>query len=218
MLKDSGITYDFAEQHLLQCTLNWGCGGGWGKDALRVAVDDGMPLETDYPYKKNHNYYDESFLCDQTDGYIKLQTNTSAVNIGRVNRLWSTPLTDDEMKSLTINYDTIMVTVSAGIEEFQDYSSGVLRCTTIQSYDHEVQLIGWTEDAWIIKNSWGTWWGEGGYARITKDPNYNCQINKLIEYGDVEWANNDPESINIDMTDSAGNGWNGNVFLIEQDG
>ena len=137
MKKDKGITYDLAEQYLLQCTLNWGCGGGWGKDALQVAVDNGMPLETDYPYKGNHDYYNETYLCEQKVGnYIKLETNTSAVRIGRINRLSSTPLTDEEMQSLLINNGTIMVTVSAGIPEFQSYAGGVLSCTTIQSYDH----------------------------------------------------------------------------------
>lgn len=52
------------------------------------------------------------------------------------------------------------------------YSSGILdtnRCPT--SIDHAVNMVGWgVSDAgkeyWIIRNSWGTSWGENGYIRI----------------------------------------------------
>lgn len=68
--------------------------------------------------------------------------------------------------------------VSVGIEgggfDFQFYSSGVFtgECTTY--LDHAVTAVGYSQSSngskyWIIKNSWGTKWGELGYMRIKKD-------------------------------------------------
>jgi cathepsin K len=36
-------------------------------------------------------------------------------------------------------------------------------------FAHMVVLVGWGENYWIIKNSWGTGWGQAGYAKISMD-------------------------------------------------
>ena len=59
--------------------------------------------------------------------------------------------------------------------------------TTIYDWDgtgpqvggHAIELVGWGSDSdkdyWIVKNSWGTSWGDGGYFRMVRGNN-NCQI------------------------------------------
>jgi len=56
------------------------------------------------------------------------------------------------------------------------YRSGIMKtkswifgsgCAASQ-LDHGVLLVGYTEDAWIVKNSWGTTWGEEGYIRLAR--------------------------------------------------
>jgi len=42
--------------------------------------------------------------------------------------------------------------------------------------DHIVAIVGWDDKigdhgSWIIKNSWGTYWGDGGYMRLAYGSN-----------------------------------------------
>ena len=43
--------------------------------------------------------------------------------------------------------------------------------------DHIVIAVGYDADSWIIKNSWGTYWGENGYIRLATG---NC--NNVLEW------------------------------------
>ena len=49
------------------------------------------------------------------------------------------------------------------------YSNGVFNdpSCSIGTVDHAVLIVGYTENYYIIKNSWGTW-GENGYMRIQR--------------------------------------------------
>jgi len=55
------------------------------------------------------------------------------------------------------------------------YKGGVLTkgCGAVP-LNHAVLLVGYGKDSstgldfWIIKNTWGTKWGEGGYARVQR--------------------------------------------------
>lgn len=51
---------------------------------------------------------------------------------------------------------------------FQVYAGGVFNHTAALDVNHAVTLVGWddSKNAWLIKNSWGTDWGEGGYMWI----------------------------------------------------
>merc|ERR1712062_391074 len=62
------------------------------------------------------------------------------------------------------------------------YSSGVYSGCAYDSniaLNHAVQLVGYgTDEAegdyWIVRNSWGTGWGEGGYIRLARDAEAQC--------------------------------------------
>ena len=57
-------------------------------------------------------------------------------------------------------------------QALQDYTNGVFYETPSNysnpSSNHAILIVGWDDDknAWLIKNSWGTDWGENGYAWI----------------------------------------------------
>lgn len=56
---------------------------------------------------------------------------------------------------------------------FNVYKSGVFNARNTRSINHVVVIIGWDDDkkAWLIKNSWGKDWGEGGFAWINYESN-----------------------------------------------
>jgi hypothetical protein len=55
-----------------------------------------------------------------------------------------------------------------------------------QEVNHAVSAVGWgVEDGisyWIIKNTWGSWWGEDGYFRIRRGTD-ECAIESLAVWG-----------------------------------
>merc|ERR1711956_192312 len=47
--------------------------------------------------------------------------------------------------------------------------------------NHAVTLVGYGTDAaegdfWLVKNSWGSSWGEGGYIRLRRQSTTQCAI------------------------------------------
>ncbi|CAI2345713.1 unnamed protein product [Caenorhabditis sp. 36 PRJEB53466] len=61
--------------------------------------------------------------------------------------------------------------VSVGMAVSQDiysYSSGVYDGDCGSTINHAVVIVGFTDDYWIIRNSWGDTWGEDGYFRVKR--------------------------------------------------
>ena len=61
------------------------------------------------------------------------------------------------------------------------YTGGIFpsaNCSSAASdADHAVVLVGMTDDAWIVRNSWGASWGENGYIRLERNGDRNtCGI------------------------------------------
>ena len=71
------------------------------------------------------------------------------------------------------------ILINAGTYQFNYYSSGIFDCdsdlclTGMSDLDHAVLLVGWgTEndtEYFILKNQWGTTWGDLGYMKIINE-------------------------------------------------
>ena len=85
------------------------------------------------------------------------------------------------IKQAIATYGPISAAVCVG-SQFQSYTGGVFStdesasCGT-SKVNHAIVLVGWDDNqgTWILRNSWGTWWGElaggttgseKGYMRI----------------------------------------------------
>jgi C1A family cysteine protease len=57
-------------------------------------------------------------------------------------------------------------------DNFMNYYTGIysdVKCMTSNG-NHAVLLVGYVQNGtnsyWIVKNSWGTWWGDKGYINM----------------------------------------------------
>ncbi len=159
-------TVDLSEQHLVSCnTEGWGCNGGfWAHDML---INPGAVLEADFKYVA------ADVPCGGPYNYpFKL------AGWGYVDGDESVP-TAEKIKEAIYNYGPVCAAVYVG-NAFQSYtggvfdkeeskSSGLFGCgAATLSPNHGIVLVGWDDSkgAWILKNSWGTGWGEKGYMYI----------------------------------------------------
>ena len=78
--------------------------------------------------------------------------------------------------------------MSAKILRF-DFGKGVYDNDNFKSepIDHVILLVGWGTDLrsgfdfWLIRNTWGTGWGDNGYGLIRRGRN-TCNIESLLYY------------------------------------
>jgi C1A family cysteine protease len=76
---------------------------------------------------------------------------------------------------------TTFVIVIAYNRALVQYSGGIFNdpnCKATSLGNHVVPLVGYNnnESSWLMRNSWGPKWGEGGYFRFTKSDYNVCGI------------------------------------------
>lgn len=183
----TGKDIDLSEQHLVsECCDAGGCGGGWPDKALQYAKDVGIPDEACYPYKARDG------KCDPCSGWSDVAWMIDDF-------VYVNPNTDDFKWALK-EYGPLAVVLSAP-EDWYYYRSGTYTPTWdggIGWANHAVVLVGWNDSdgCWIIKNSWGTGWGEDGFARVKygnlEKYEYAYAVTGIVDHGentgDGEWV------------------------------
>ena len=111
----------------------------------------GITLEALYPY----NIADER--CNESKKKDFLVTVVSSEAIFK----------EDDMIQYVLGGGTLSAVVDSTI--WGPYKSGIFAgCSGKPNINHGVNIVGvnTVEKYWIIRNSWGDWWGDKGYMKL----------------------------------------------------
>jgi len=132
-------------------------------------------VDKDYQLMKEANYtYEETVSICRTNESMTVTNVTDWARVGP-RQFVSADLTDifDALQGRPLS-----IGLSGKSPYFMNYKSGILTNAPFCMYtmNHAVTAVGWGKDAtagnyMIIKNSWGTGWGEQGFARVGLDDN-----------------------------------------------
>eukprot|EP00992_Anisonema_acinus_P003257 TRINITY_DN12677_c0_g1_i1.p1 TRINITY_DN12677_c0_g1~~TRINITY_DN12677_c0_g1_i1.p1 ORF type:complete len:230 (-),score=29.71 TRINITY_DN12677_c0_g1_i1:25-714(-) len=61
------------------------------------------------------------------------------------------------------------IAVLVNAAPWMTYEGGIFKGSCPPTLDHVALLVGYTPEAWIVKNSWGSDWGEHGYIRLARN-------------------------------------------------
>jgi hypothetical protein len=141
---------------------NKGCGGGFLDSVGDYAKQFPVTTERIYPYTQSET-----------------PCSSQRVNTGTF-RIKSYTITSDcnHIANQLINVRPVGICLSIDAQ-WQGYKGGVLTsCDTGKKSGHCVLLVGAKSDGtsdpstnyWIVRNSWGTDYGEYGFMKLWKDP------------------------------------------------
>jgi len=159
---NNGKLLSFSEQQIVDCDIqNDGCDGGLPETAFEYTAHAGLEVEEDYPYNAKVG------VCNfEASKAIKVNSRSKSI----------TPQSVGALKAALI-VQPVSIAIQADQKVFQFYRSGVIKANCGDDLNHAVLVVGYTtidgEEAFIIKNSWGTEWGIGGYVYISTDGKAN---------------------------------------------
>lgn len=169
--------YSLSEQELVDCeTTSYGCIGGFSDFALRYIRDKGVSLAQKYPYIVRDG------ICNAN------AWNKSPVKIKNVYDIY---FSESQYKDYFFQEGPLIIYYYVD-NTFYRYKSGIYRSSTCNPnkwrINHAVLLIGYgTENNvkyWLMRNSWGSRFGESGYFRIERDVNM-CNLGYFAYYPEV---------------------------------
>ncbi|KAI3699778.1 hypothetical protein L2E82_44305 [Cichorium intybus] len=149
---------ELSPKEILDCSNCAGCDGGRPNEAFQYVIDNnGITTEKNYPYKpvkETCNVKKENDIVVKIGGYEQMPAN---------------------------NEQAAMVTVANQPVEFgiavepslKLYKEGIFTEPCGLQIAHSVIAVGYDTapdgtQYWILKNSWGTRWGESGYIKMPR--------------------------------------------------
>lgn len=152
-----GIETDLSEQQSVSCNpYGAGCDGGWATASYYLFQQNGAILENCSPYLQL-DYPQAPCLEDDFKKYGSITGYNHIAN-------------DVDQIKAALQYGPVCTAIDAG-PEFDNYAGG---CYDVpgSGTNHLVLIVGYDDrscdgaGAWIIKNSWGSDFGVGGYITV----------------------------------------------------
>jgi hypothetical protein len=153
-----------SEQQLVDCagsSGNQGCNGGLPSSAYNWIRQNGICSAADYPYTARDG------SCKKTcKPVVRI---TGFTNVGKTEAAHTAAVTN---QPLSIGIDAT---------QLKNYKSGIFQGPCGTSLNHAVLTIGFNAEAFILKNSWGTSFGEQGFFRFARNKNL-CGMLNVVNY------------------------------------
>ncbi|KAL2084368.1 hypothetical protein ACEWY4_019886 [Coilia grayii] len=159
---------DLSPQSLVDCVpKNSGCLGGYVVYAFDYVCSNGIATEKAYPYQGTPGVscknYTKAAKCKGFKTIRPGDEESLAAALAQVG-------------PISVNFDTSQ-------PKFHLYKKGIYSdyyCRP-DKFTHAMLVVGYTTQAWIVKNSWGESWGDGGYIYVEKGRNV-CGIASKASY------------------------------------
>jgi cathepsin X len=185
-------------QVIVNCEAGGSCNGGNPGGVYSYAKAHGIPEETCQAYLAKNP---AKFSCSDIQ---KCQNCAppKALKVGDAGNCWAQPtypvwkVTEygsvagaDKMKAEIFARGPISCGIEATLK-LDAYTGGIFsEAKLVPQINHEIAIVGWGKENdvefWIVRNSWGTYWGEAGYFRIQMHRN-NLGIERECTWGAVE--------------------------------
>jgi C1A family cysteine protease len=164
----SGNLEVLSTQQIVDCSkLNSGCNGGLQSRVYKYLESNQQCSEKDYSYTGKEG------KCQTCTGIIPKLSSYVSVN------------NDEKEMAKALMVTSLAVAIQANQKQFQSYTSGVLDFDCGTDLDHAVTIEGMgTEsgkDYWLVRNSWGSDWGEYGYVKMARGKDL-CGISQSVVY------------------------------------
>ncbi|CAO1330996.1 unnamed protein product [Diamesa serratosioi] len=162
-----------SEQSLIDCSMKNGCKGGWMNTAfMYIMRNGGIDTEQSYPYKG-----------------VEGRCAFNKLNIGAKCRGYSYIPRRNEPSLMNAVVTIGPISVAINVEfSFHHYRRGVYyepKCNP-NKLNHAALVVGYGSeggyDYWLVKNSWGSSWGEDGYIKMVRNRGNNCGIATAASY------------------------------------
>jgi len=184
VFKKTGKLPSLSEQQIVDCSGkygNQGCGGGWYGDSWDYIRDaGGIESESAYPYRAYRGW-----RCKFSKRKA-VATDTGTVDVEEGS--------EEELQKALSEVGPVAVAIDASHSSFQRYSEGVYYepwCKNSPSdLDHAVLAVGYGnddgQDYWLVKNSWGDYWGDQGFIKMIRNEDNNCGIATAAAYPSMD--------------------------------
>lgn len=172
----TGKLQSMSEQQLVDCSKfpNMGCSGGNPSIAVGFETSHNVCSESSYPYKAVKGTCQGDTTCQAeipsggVTGYNQVGGGLFGANV-------------NDMKS-ALQQQPVTIAIEADQASFQHYTGGILSSGCGTNLDHAVLAVGYGaesgQDYWLVKNSWGTSWGDAGYIKIGSATNVCGVLNQ----------------------------------------